>query len=46
MEQEIRLTELECEKIARYLYSKLLYFDEQLKKDIYVLLVKKYCKSD
>lgn len=43
---EIRLTKIECELISRYLYSKLLYFDEQLKRDIYALLIKKYCKLD
>jgi hypothetical protein len=42
----IRLSMLQCEEIARFLFWKLLYFDEQLKHDIFVLLMCEYYDSE
>ncbi len=39
----IKSTRLQCEEISRYLYWKLLYFNDQLKEDVYCLLLQQYC---
>lgn len=41
---KIKLTNSECYEIALRIYFHLLYLDEDLKNDIYQILVKEYCK--